>query len=557
MDYTAGALEAARLEHDTPMKTQAPVIPQSPRSRYAALAVVALLALIAYLFMNRIMLGDVIAQFPSRGIYKTAFYLAWIAAGFGVFAGLVLFAGARLLGVLLPLFCFSVVMNEVFSVVSRQQLTPDLTEWMAHETGQLPMAGREFLPEIALALVQTIAVLALFLMIRVAVSRYGLLPSKALAGRGARRAALAAFFGFHGAALLLQPSYTVAETNVFVFGLPALVTTAPQHETVAVQASATAPAEKIVFVVDESVGHHVFRRMIAPKLAGLPAVDYGEAAATATCSAPSNALLRWGLEQSGIGQTRYDPRTNPTIWGYAKAAGFRTTLIEGQSKGATQNFVGKGELSLIDEFLPADVGVDTDQRIAGLMLERINRPGKQFVFVVKRGAHFPYEMNYPSGVLPVDSSKVAKYDAAVSHATGRFFPLLVGAPFANTLIVYTSDHGQNLASRAVHCSDEHHADEYAVPLVVITQAKGVAALLSPGAAGMRDRASHLNIFPTLLYAMGYSREWVEMEYGPTLAGPPGPYLTLGWHLPYPTRRNPLVEFWRTDHFPGRGTRSVQ
>jgi hypothetical protein len=95
--------------------------------------------------------------------------------------------------------------------------------------------------------------------------------------------------------------------------------------------------------------------------------------------------------------------------------------------------------------------------------------------------------------------------------------------------VYTSDHGQDLAKRATHCNGDPAAEEYSVPLLAITADRKDAGFRSPDA--LFDRASHLNIFTTLLVALGYDERWAAKTYGPSLAGPPTPYLSFvnrGW-----------------------------
>ena len=236
------------------------------------------------------------------------------------------------------------------------------------------------------------------------------------------------------------------------------------------------------------------------------------------------------MEKARIRDPDYDPRTNPMVWGYAKGAGFRTVLIDGQSQGSMHNYVNTKEFALIDEFVAADSGVGTDFRIAALLNERLARPGREFIYVVKRGAHFPYEMNYPRAMAAPDAPRTTKYVAAVSYATGGFFERLSpNLPFSNLLLIYTSDHGQDFNERAAHCNAHPKSEEYAVPLIGVTAAPALTQLL--GGSPLRDRASHLNIFATVLYAFGYEQGWLEDTYGPTLAGPASPYLTyvnLGW-----------------------------
>jgi hypothetical protein len=74
---------------------------------------------------------------------------------------------------------------------------------------------------------------------------------------------------------------------------------------------------------------------------------------------------------------------------------------------------------------------------------------------------------------------------------------------------------------------------------------------------MRNSASHLSIFPTLLDAFGYSPEWVRRVYGAGLAGPREPcltYVSLGWSGQSRGGRRKMVdtaEFVKTVEFPRR------
>jgi glucan phosphoethanolaminetransferase (alkaline phosphatase superfamily) len=512
-----------------------------------------LLALLAYVLMNHLMVTIVAGEFFSRGVHKSLVYVAWIGCGFAVFYAALLTAGRLGLLVLLAIACVSVSTNYAYAVIVKQHITPTLMEWMAQEFGQLPHAWGEYGADIAIGTMKAVALLAFFVSIRLLFRRWALLPHTVLESRWLRHTAMAAFLGFHGMAMLIQPSYTVAETNLFVFGVPASFTEAPQRRAVPLQPERPGPAEKILFVIDESVGRHVYVSTVAPMLQKWPVIDFGEAASVVACSAASNALLRWGIERSRLAEPGYDPRTNPSIWGFAKAAGYKTALIDGQSKGAMQNFLSSGEIEMIDEFITADVGIESDERIAAMLNQRLKQPGRELIYVIMRGSHFPYDKNYPSGTLRADASKPEKYAASVSYATGSFFrALMAGTSLSKLLLIYTSDHGQNLASKAVHCSDQRHPDEFAVPLIVVSEAPAVGTLLAEALPQMRNRASHLNVFPTLLYGMGYSKAWIEATYGPTLAGPPSPYVTVGW-VPYPPPRQKSMEIQIAPEFPGRTT----
>jgi glucan phosphoethanolaminetransferase (alkaline phosphatase superfamily) len=521
----------------------------------AAIALAIGSALAAYAFMNSLILGDLIDHFDERELYKSAIYVSWLLCGFVLLFAFVATASRLVLAVAVPIFFVSLVINYAYVVISRRPLSVDVMEWLPNELGQLTSAWGEFGNEIAWALGKGAIVLGVLLAARVVIRRdrrfHRMLSTRS------RLVVVGAFLSFNAAAVILQPPQMMAETNILVYGVPALFSTTPDLRPVPVRPNRDALVEKVALVVDESVTYAIFEQVVAPTIKGAPMLDFGESASTANCSAASNALLRWGVEQSRIQKPGYEPRSNPTIWAYAKAAGYRTSLIDGQSTGALQNYLGPKEFALIDEFVPASKGIDSDRHIAAKLNEILRRPGRQFVYVVKRGVHFPYEMNYPAAELPRDAPRAEKYARAVRYSNDGFFSrLTAGVDFSRALVIYTSDHGQDLSERSSHCNPDPRDVEYSVPIVVMTTAPGMRDLLS-NALTMRNRASHLNIFPTTLYAFGYSQDWVLAEYGPNLAGPPTPYLvyvSLGWAGPGAARNRHTVDtsaFVRSTEFPRR------
>jgi hypothetical protein len=73
-----------------------------------------------------------------------------------------------------------------------------------------------------------------------------------------------------------------------------------------------------------------------------------------------------------------------------------------------------------------------------------------------------------------------------------------------------------------HCSltASLHRGEVFVPLFAITHSPALGASFKAEAHRAFNRASHFDIFPTLLESMGYSSEWVEKVYGPSLLNVP-------------------------------------
>jgi hypothetical protein len=514
----------------------------------------ALAAAIAYLVMNWGIVAEV-ATNGARSPAKTALYGAWVLCGFVTFAAFAVAARSWLLWALLACAFVSLTVNYAYLAIMGDALTVDVIEWLPHEVGQLGNVSIEYGARIGPAAARAAALLAAFVVLRLLVRRSTGLVGRLATHRRASPIATLALLGFTAAGVALQPPSSVAESNLFVFGIPALYARAPDPRAPDARPTRVSEFRKIVVIVDESVTREAFERLVAPRTQGLPIADFGEAASTTNCSAPSNALLRWGVRREEAARPDYDPRTNPMIWAYAHAAGFSTVLIDGQSTGGKQNYLSPKELSLIDEFVPAEAKAETDTAIADMLNERLKSPEPAFIFVVKKGAHFPYEMNYPVHAVRKGASRAEKYAAAVSYTTGRFFERMSrGLPFDRILMVYTSDHGQDLGKRATHCNADPVAEEYSVPLLAITGDREAAGFRS--SETLFDHASHLNIFPTVLVSLGYDEQWVAETYGPSLAGPASPYVSYvnrGWQGQRGAERHTVraSDFVSSDTFPRR------
>src|SRR6185436_5725531 len=123
---------------------------------------------------------------------------------------------------------------------------------------------------------------------------------------------------------------------------------------------------------------------------------------------------------------------------------------------------------------------------ASYLRELLQNSKGNFVYVVKKGAHFHYENSYPSDdpayvrFLPklktTDSygeekeRTINSYKNAVSFAVDTFFERLLPAHLKNSTIIWTSDHGQSLqenGQKYTHCKSEF--EQAMVPLIVISE----------------------------------------------------------------------------------------
>jgi lipid A ethanolaminephosphotransferase len=303
---------------------------------------------------------------------------------------------------------------------------------------------------------------------------------------------------------------------------------------------ATTPIRRIVLLVDESVrGDYIDwtpGNPYTPQLARLKdrIVDFGPAASGGNCSHYANAILRFAARQDGIGRAML---SNPTLWQYARKAGFRTVFIDGQSafnrnSGKLQNFMTAAEVRDIDAFHTLDADVPPpllDDRLADIVLRELEPDKPVLIYANKNGAHFPYDVGYPdkarvfgptmSEAEDASDSRIRSYRNVLRWSVDRVMRRLIEqAPLEDTVIIYTSDHGQAFdPQRFTHCSVEHpDPREGLVPLFVITGNRALRAQLQAAADASRGHGSHFSIAPTVLQLLGYDRPAVAETLGPSL-----------------------------------------
>jgi hypothetical protein len=341
-----------------------------------------------------------------------------------------------------------------------------------------------------------------------------------------------------------------AERNLYSFAWNIATAEAPPpRETPALQPTTEGRSQAprhILWLVDESIAQTPFEQVIAPRIADIPHVDFGLAAALSNCSAPAQVAMRAGVDVRRTGPTT-DLRRTPSIWAYAKRAGYRTRLIDGQASGAPQNLLLAPERALIDDIWLMAGGIDTDLRIADRLNAAMKEEARTFNHAVLRGVHFQYRDHYPPGALPADAPVPLQYDTALRWSKERFFArLLDGVDREAVAIVYTSDHGQNLTPGALpHCSRAPVADEFRVPLLTFLPDR----LATPYAASPRQGHSASQIFPATLIWMGYDPARVSARYDHDLTQPTARYIWFGRAV-IPLAAGDRIEVTAGTDFPG-------
>ena len=329
--------------------------------------------------------------------------------------------------------------------------------------------------------------------------------------------------------------------------------------------------QDIVLIIDESVGGNYLdintpfgvRSGLKTPPEGVDMFNFGYAASIANCSADTNVTLRYGGTRTDYIRIN---STRPSIWQYAKKAGLRTVYIDAQRTGGNlQNLMTELEKQDIDEFVQFDQTRvrDRDMAAAAKLIELLDDHQAELVVINKVGAHFPVHDKYPDDfmnyrpALPrgqyqevADTGSRDGFDGqkddwllyrnayqnTLLWNVGEFFKrVFQQADLSRAVLIYTSDHGQDLHERGnpglnTHCGGDPMPEEGLVPLVVI-QGRQFNSLDWRGAwARNKDRSSHYNIFPTLLQLMGYDPVGVESVYGRSLSQPTEDEFTFNYRF---------------------------
>ncbi len=324
-----------------------------------------------------------------------------------------------------------------------------------------------------------------------------------------------------------------------------------KREEIEVQAAPDArPANNIVFVFDESIrGDHLslngYSRQTTPYLESLARkklmLNWGIAVSASTISHPSYNAMITGATPEMLEILSYtEINSLPTLFQYAKAMNYTTHLIDGQMKyywGGNPD-----DLNYIDSFISMkeiggpdriedweksskitndDIRNNTlkqweiDAKIAEMVNKLFSESTGNFIFIYKRGAHFPYEKNYPESsavwtpvyhfkdqyeVPPSDQyqSIINSYDNALRYNIDDFFKRLAPDYSSlpnNTVILYTGDHGESffVDGKAGHGGTT--PEEAMVPLFAFG--------LKEQDVDVRFKATHANIFSAMLDLMKF------------------------------------------------------
>jgi len=310
-----------------------------------------------------------------------------------------------------------------------------------------------------------------------------------------------------------------------------------------------ARVEKIVLIVDESIradilGINGYKKDTTPYLRSLDTgiVNYGLAASSSNCSDYSNLILRTGAKKEEIPDYNQMTLKKPSIWQFTRKAGFYNVYLDAQSAeewANYQNFMNEDEAYFVDEIhrTRQKVAYESDGVARDKLIDLLKQPGKTFIMLNKYGIHFPYFRSYPKeynlftpalkhGEPMNDREKsLNSFMNGVRWSVDHWFKSLLSesGEFKSYVIIYTSDHGQNIVddgTLATHCRPRANRFEGIVPMIVLSNDATVLEQLKAVQAASHDKTSHFGIFPTLIRLAGYNESWVRIHYGASLADIP-------------------------------------
>ncbi|MCW1244688.1 sulfatase-like hydrolase/transferase [Pseudomonas sp. SAICEU22] len=372
--------------------------------------------------------------------------------------------------------------------------------------------------------------------------------------------------GARGLPVMYTP---LAYLNLFAY--ETLHNTVGPREPVSILRQSSPIDHDIVLIIDESVaGNYLDINTPSGVPTGLktppPGVDifnYGYAASVANCSADTNVTLRYGGTRGDYVRIN---STQPSIWQYAHQAGLRTVYIDAQRTGGNlQNLMTPLEKKDIDQFVQFDQARVRDRDMAAVakLVELLGNDRAELVVINKVGAHFPVHDKYPDDFMSYrpalprgqfqdvsdtgsrdgfngEKGDWALYRNAYQNTllwnVGEFFQRLFReGNLTNAVLIYTSDHGQDLHERGnpglnTHCGGDPVEEEGLVPLVVIQGSQLQTLEWRSSLAQNKDRSSHYNIFPTLLELMGYDPAGVMARYGKPLNQPTDDDFTFNYRF---------------------------
>ncbi len=312
--------------------------------------------------------------------------------------------------------------------------------------------------------------------------------------------------------------------------------------------------DNIIFIVDESIRGDLlslngYKEKTTPFLENQKNIyNYGCSVTTANCSAQSNIIMQHGTQLNNLPSTDNTLTKRANIFQYAKKAGYKTVFIDNQNiTESPMNFMSKNDFLYIDrEYKVQNIYRNSveqyliDFKSIDILKKELTDTNRTFIYLEKLGAHFAYEDKSPKshkifqptmdGLKNLNDKKARlnSYLNSIYWQVDEFFKVLSDKlKDKNVLIIYTSDHGQALATDdtldgvlRTHCNTDPNIYEAVVPFFVMVIGEKYhekfQKILNQNYEKNYDNLSSFYIFPTILTLMGYDKDEVVKNFNKTI-----------------------------------------
>jgi glucan phosphoethanolaminetransferase (alkaline phosphatase superfamily) len=290
----------------------------------------------------------------------------------------------------------------------------------------------------------------------------------------------------------------------------------------------------IIFIVDESIGGEYlsingYEKETTPYLKSIEDkfINLGISSSAANCSASSNLIMMSGIQLNELPDKENRSLKKATIFQYAKKAGYKTHYISEQKiRLKYQNYMTEYDFQYIDTLTQRQEVYENksmpEEAIVLKTAEILEKSEKNFIYIVKHGAHFQWEKSYPKSeryFLPtLETTDALSFDErdkalntylnAVRYNVDLFFKYFLKSinffERDDTLIIYTSDHGQSILEKgriSTHCDSKNPPlSQGKVPLLIFTSKEDT---FINNIKFEPNHYSNYELFPTLQKVMGY------------------------------------------------------
>lgn len=292
-------------------------------------------------------------------------------------------------------------------------------------------------------------------------------------------------------------------SSLFAAGITRLTNTSGKDTGFSHLHNITPPFEfdKIVVVMDESVVGAEFKALMDKNTTSHNYLHRGKVYSGANISAASNYFFRKVAYING------EMIQIASLFEIAKKSGFNTLYIDDQSvlaNSGARNYFDARELAFVDRIVANDDKLRYLRDSASLrqVQEALKTLGKVFIFINKIGAHVPYEITIPPNYR--SGNRLDDYRTSVRINSVQYILQLTKILDDKSVLIYTSDHGQNFGMGPTHgnSGDEASISEWDVPFDV---ASGNTVFIQQLTNTLRSDLymSHFDISEIIRNILGY------------------------------------------------------